>query len=245
MTGLTDLHKENVLWDANGKPFLIDADNALKLRMMTPAEARAQSGYTLYNETASSVITEVYKSAENYETSIMQALKTPGTAEQRLLLSKTRAVFRGSKGRVVPIATKNWGAWLETFIVAQTEGSQADVYKKDAEFSKWMVCNFSATKVPKGYDRSTGLNGEVGVSGGTDGDFAKAVEAAQIFADFKHGQIPFYEYEYGSGYVKHNGQVIWKGQTIEERMAILFELFPKQRRWNLDIRGNRNRSKTS
>ncbi len=233
ITGLTDLHGENVLWDAHGKPYMIDADNALKLKYMTPGEATAQSGYTDYagSGRASETLKKVYASSPGYETAIMQALTTPGTAEQERLLSKVKAIFSGSVGRTVPIETAVWGGRLKEFIVCLNEGLNTDrAISGTAPTTKWQWCDYYASTVPQGKGASApGLKGEVGIRGGTDGNFQHGQERTQLYADFKMGQIPFYNYQYGTGNVLHNGQVIWSGQTITERMAGLFTLFPNQK----------------
>jgi hypothetical protein len=234
ITGLTDLHGENVLWDDNGKPHMIDADNALKLKFMTPNQATAQNGYIAYSAGANTeFVQKVYASSVGYETAIMRALKTPNTPEQRLLLSNAKQIFSTSVGRTVPIKTASWGDWLMTFISIPREGTHLDVSDRTTAMdpkskSKWEWCDSRATKVPTGYDGTPGLKGEVGMRGGTDGNFQKDQEKAQIHADFKVGQIPFYNYEYGTGNVLHNRQIIWNGQPITERMAGLFTLFPNQ-----------------
>ncbi len=234
ITGLTDLHGENVLWDIDGKPHMIDADNALKLKFMTPSQATAQNGYIAYSPDANTeFVRKVYASSVGYETAIMKALKTPSTPEQRLLLSKAKEIFSTSVGRTVPIKTASWGDWLMTFISIPREGTNLDISDRTTASdpkskSKWEWCDSRATKVPTGADGTPGLKGEVGLRSGTDGNFQKDREKAQIYADFKVGQIPFYNYEYGTGNVKHNGQIIWNGQPITERMAGLFTLFPNQ-----------------
>jgi hypothetical protein len=231
ITGLTDLHGENVLWDAaTGKPYMIDADNALKLQYMTPGQATAQNGYLAYNNQAGTVLNEVYNGAVGYETALLRALQNPTSFEQILLLDKVKDVFAASVGRTVPIETAVWGNRLKVFIMTPNVGQPADAPVQGVEpNTKWQWCNYWAATVPTGAGANApGLQGEVGVRNGTNGNFLPGVEAAQLFADFKVGQIPFYNYEYGTGYVKHNGQTVWHGQPIGERMQGLFALFPNQ-----------------
>ena len=45
LAGLKDLHHENIIW-VNGKPFLIDADNALNFTEMK--RPSVQAGFTKY-----------------------------------------------------------------------------------------------------------------------------------------------------------------------------------------------------
>jgi hypothetical protein len=229
MTGLTDLHGENILW-RDGKPYMIDADNALKLKYMTPDQATAQSGYTAYSRDASPALTEVYNSSVGYETSLMEALQTPNSWAQLRILKKVKEIFAASIGRTVPIETGVWGNRLMSYIATREVGDPGDVPVDGVESTtKWQWCNYWATTVPTGRGANApGLRGEVGVRLGTDGNFQPVAEAAQLFADFKVGQIPFYNYRYGDGYVLHNGQVVWHGQPIAERMEGLFALFPRQ-----------------
>lgn len=231
ITGLTDLHGENVLW-RDGKPYMIDADNALKLKFMTPSKATAQSGYTAYSKDASPALKEIYAGSEDYETSILQALQNPDSPERRRLLLKVQEIFAASVGRTVPIETGVWAGRLKDYIACSTvgdPGNRPEVGKVPT--TKWQWCNYWASTVPTGKGANApGLNGEVGVRNGTDGNFQAPVEAAQLFADFKVGQIPFYNYRYVDGKVLHNGQVVWDGQPIAERMAGLFALFPNQDR---------------
>ncbi|GEM_PF-2656234 len=239
MTGLTDLHGENILWDAQNRPFMIDADNALKLKFMTPGEATPQNGYRLYSNTITDqVLQNIYAGAVGYETAILDALSNPSTREHYFLLDKVKQIFAASTGRTVPIETAAWGRALGNFISLRTVGVQgAGPVAPGATPTKWQWCEILASRVPKGKNtpglavgtlQAPGLEGEVGVRDGGNGNFNAAAEAAQLFADFKAGQIPFYNYEYGSGHVLHNNQVIWHGQTINERMRVLFRLFPRQ-----------------
>jgi len=230
ITGLTDLHGENVLWDANGKPYMIDADNALKLQYMTPGQATAQNGYKAYSNQTSTALTEVYNSSVGYETALLRALQNPTSLEQSILLMQVRDIFAASVGRTVPIETAVWGGRLKSFIMTPTVGLPTDVPVPNVPpTTKWQWCNYWADTVPTGRGANApGLVGEVGRANGTNGNFLPNVEAAQLFADFTVGQIPFYNYRYGNGHVEHNGQLIWHGQPIGERMAGLFALFPNQ-----------------
>lgn len=229
ITGLTDLHGENVLW-RNGKPYFIDADNALKLKYMKPDEASEQSGYTAYNQNVGTTLKEVYDTSIPYETKLLEALHNPQSWAQERLLKKVKEIFAASVGRTVPIETGVWGNRLMQFIMTSDVGLPTDAPIPGQEpTTKWQWCNYWATTVPTGRGaHAPGLVGEVGMRRGTNGNFQPNIEAAQLFADFKVGQIPFYNYRYNDGYVLHNGQVIWHGQPIAERMEGLFALFPRQ-----------------
>ncbi|BDD06447.1 eCIS core domain-containing protein [Aureibacter tunicatorum] len=228
VTGLTDLHHENVLWDNNGKPYLIDADNALKMKYMNPQTASLQTGFSDYGITKEQQ-DNIYNGADDYESSFLQALKDPNSQPQRRLLLKVKQAFANSRGRTVPIETKAWGGRLKAFILTRELGQDTDTYQNDPVSTKWEYCDKFADSLPEGKGvEAPGLEGEVGIRNGTNGNFQHDTEKAQIFADLTVGQIPFYVYRYDNGHILHNDQVIWHGQTIDERMAGLFERFPNQ-----------------
>ena len=229
MTGLTDLHGENVMWGPDGKPRMIDADNALKLKFMTPDQATSQKGFTFFNPNADNTfVRNVYANAPTYETEILRALRAPNTPEKQLLLSKVREMFATTEGRTVPVETATWGAKLRSFITLAEKGTMHNRVVVNNNPTKWQLAHALAAKLPTGIGDAPGLLGETGKKAGTDGNFRADREAQQIYADFTVGQIPFYTYHYGSGQVKHNGMFIWNGQPVAERMAGLFRLFPNQ-----------------
>jgi hypothetical protein len=234
MAGLSDQHGENVLWH-NGRPYMIDADNALKLKYMTndTATTSIQNGFLFYGggaANANPLFNGVMANAVGFETDILEQLQNPTSAASRRLLVHVKAAFTGQTGRTVPIETAVWGQRLQTFIQCPTVGLPTDMpMPGQAPTTRWQWCNYWADTVPTGRGASApGLQGEAGMRGGGNGDFKPALEAAEIFADFTVGQIPFYNYRYGDGRVFHNGTRIWKGQTIHERMAGLFARFPNQ-----------------
>ena len=232
MTGLSDQHGENVLWH-NGRPYMIDADNALKLKYMTtdPNTTSMQSGFAaMSGDNTDPVMRGVMSNARPYETQILDALRNPQSDATRQLLQRAEAAFTGQTGRTVPIETAVWGTRLQVFIGCGNDGHAADVpLPGPDQNTRWQYCNKWAQSVTNGGGANApGLLGEVGVAHGTNGNFQPLVEAAQIFADFKVGQIPFYNYRYADGKILHNGQEIWDGQPIAERMAGLFALFPNQ-----------------
>ena len=50
-------------------------------------------------------------------------------------------------------------------------------------------------------------------------------ERAQLKKDFDAGVIPFYEYDFTSGRVTHNGQHIWNGLTVDQAIGALLDRF--------------------
>lgn len=234
MTGLSDQHGENVIWDANGRPYMIDADNALKLKYMTTAATTSiQNGFLLYaggGSPQNPTLRGVMNKAVGYETSILEQLQNPTSDESERLLLRVKQAFAGQTGRTVPIETSLWGQRLQEFIVTPNEGAADLGYDPGRPpTTRWEWCHKWAATVPTGQGAAApGLDGETGRADGTDGEFDADAEAAAIHADFTVGQIPFYNYRYGDGAVFHNGVRIWSGQSLAARMAGLFALFPNQ-----------------
>ena len=234
MAGLSDQHGENVLWH-NGRPYMIDADNVLKLKYMTTdtATTTIQNGFLFYGggaANANPLFNDVMRNAVGFETDIMEQLQNPTSVASRRLLLAVKQAFSAQTGRTVPIETAVWGQRLQSFIQCSTVGLPTDLpVHGQPPTSRWQWCNYWADTVPTGRGAAApGLEGEAGMRGGGNGNFLPALEAAEIYADFTVGQIPFYNYRYGDGKVLHNGTEIWDGQTLDERMAGLFALFPNQ-----------------
>lgn len=68
---------------------------------------------------------------------------------------------------------------------------------------------------------SPGLRREVG----GNGELIQGTVIAETFSDFEKGQIPFYTYDYTSGSVEQNGQLIWAGRTLAETITALKQRF--------------------
>ena len=141
-----------------------------------------------------------------------------------------KATFAATTGHTVPIETAVWGGRLKDFIRCSDAGVRDEAHVNgQMPTTRWQWCSYWAATVPDGRGaHAPGLNGEVGVRNGTNGNFDAGEEARQIHADFTVGQIPFYNYRYRDGHVLHNTQHIWDGEPLGERMAGLFQLFPRQ-----------------
>jgi len=50
-------------------------------------------------------------------------------------------------------------------------------------------------------------------------------EKAETKTDMDMGSVPFYEYEYDTGYVTHNGKHIYNGVTLREAMNDMVQRF--------------------
>jgi hypothetical protein len=224
LAGLSDVHRDNVLWDRQGNPYFIDADNALNAaRLQTPT---SQTGFSDYNPGRTQTdIDALNRNLAASRSRIVQALRLNSTP----LLAAVQAAFTNTVGRVVPMYTNHWANRLKLAgYITANDGSPADGIGADRTFSRWFLANKSAAKVPDGApdrDGGPGLVGESGVAA-TGRHYNPAVEAAQIKADLDQGKIPFYNYDYTSGHVTHNGQVVWHGQTLADAVAILRAKFP-------------------
>lgn len=231
--GLSDLHYENVLW-RDGKPYFIDADNAMnnaRLRHTSHRVAEKQTGFSRFNPEAEAEEREKIKeSPEESQSKIMQSLLAE--EDQEPIIDAVRAAFAGKKGRVVPIATGSWAAVLKGVYIRSSDGQYADRLPTE---SKWSIAHRQSEKVPTGTPGTPepGLEGEAGIAQ-AGRVYAQAQEAREIKADYDQGKIPFYNYAYDTGYVTHNGQIVWNGQPLAESLEILLEKFPNQRDIELD-----------
>lgn len=61
-----------------------------------------------------------------------------------------------------------------------------------------------------------GLQGVVGPADGRMNNEQKRIAVYNALRDFQNGQIPFYEYDYSTGFVLSHGQVIWQGPNLDE-----------------------------
>ncbi len=227
IAGLSDLHHENVLWE-NGKPYFIDADNALnkdRLGLTMKPQARNQTGFTEYNRDAAiGQLDIIDKKPQDSESKIMKALLAD--SDKKPIIKAVQTAFTGKTGRVVPISTGSWAGVLKRVYIFMPEGTAGD----DDYKSRWGIASKQASRVPKGTPDTPepGLEGEAGIAQ-SGRFFDRAKELTQIKADFDKGKIPFYNYEYDTGHITHNGQDIWHGQTLAEALEILLKKFPKQR----------------
>jgi hypothetical protein len=222
LAGMSDVHRENVIWH-NGKPFFIDADNSLNAaRLNTPS---SQSGFSMNNQARTDTdIGHLTNSPDQSRSAIIQSMLANSTP----LLAAIQAAFTNKTGRVVPMYTNYWANRFKgaSKYITRDEGVNTDGVGADQTISRWGIANKAAAKVPDGArEEGTGLVGESGVAA-TGRFFDRATEAAQIKADLDQGKIPFYHYDYTSGHVLHNGQVVWHGQTLAQAMAILLAKFP-------------------
>ena len=232
ITGLSDLHHENLLW-REGKPYFIDADNAMiksRLDFALDDNQRHQVGFNRYNEGEyRKALRKIEKEPGKSDSKIMKAaLQQPD-----LFINAIKKVFTGKKGRVVPLTTKFWADILTNLYSISLEGAPGDIHDPQSEEkpSKWAIASRQAAHVPEGNKTNRsyghGLKGETGEA--LDGNqYDQGEEARQIKADYDQGKIPFYHYDFSSGQVRHNGQVVWHGQSVEQTLKILLQKLKAQ-----------------
>jgi hypothetical protein len=221
LAGMSDVHQDNVIWK-DGKPYFIDADNSLNAaRLAAPSN---QSGFTMNNPTRQDTdIGHLTNNPASSRSAIVQSLLANSTP----LLAMIQAAFNNKTGRVVPMYTNYWAnRFKQAGYITADNGVNTDGVGGDATFSRWGLANKASAKVADGnVGEGTGLVGESGVAA-TGRHYDRLVEAAQIKADLDQGKIPFYNYDYTTGHVTHNGQVVWHGQTLAQAMNILLTKFP-------------------
>lgn len=223
LAGMSDVHQDNVIWK-DGKPYFIDADNSLnKVRLETPS---SQSGFSKNNVARTNTdIGHLRDDPASSRSAIIQAMLENSTP----MLNMIQAAFNNKQGRVVPMYTNYWakfftlGDYISADDGAVTDGTPGN----GTDPTRWYKANKASLKVSDGglAEDGKGLVAETGTAA-TGRHYDRAVEAAQIKADLDQGKIPFYNYDYTSGHVTHNGQVVWHGQTLAQAMQILLAKFP-------------------
>ncbi len=204
LAGLTDLHQENIIWSGRKgrNPYMIDADNALNLTAMnTPS---LQSGFSKYNRNETQTeINYINNNPQNSRSRILkQVYKEPDKFFE--MLKKT---FVGKKGRIVPRRTTFWGNNISEYIY-------------DKKNYDDITIPLYASNLPDAFDGHPGLKGECGEHS-LGGSYNEKEETKQIREDFKKGQIPFYSYDFETGWVYHNGKKIWRGRSIDDAITDL------------------------
>jgi hypothetical protein len=243
LTGMSDVHKENVIWK-NGQPYFIDADNAMSQRIID--NSINQSGFSMYNTDQTEAVSDDLNNAADRGASnskIMQAF----LADAEPFIDAIEQAFSGKTGRIVPIATQNWANALKSYIPSE-EGNPDETFKDltDAyddilatttraerkergitypQPTRYILVKQQAPQVLSGMDEAeAGLVGEVGEH--PDGGlFDVDAEAIEIKTDFDQGKIPFYTYDYDTGAVRHNGTIIYVGLPLDEILANLLRKY--------------------
>ena len=229
LTGMEDLHKQNVMWSDDGRPFLIDADNVLDRSQMTQTGKgqESQSGFTMGSDERKAAATATHSAigagTNPMNSKILEAMldKTSSVARDKIIAALRKAV-QGKTARVVPIGTATWGGKLTEYL-GMTD-AQKDALVNDAAKDTYLV----RKGVPyKKYDPSGlwGVAGENAAGYRYDED----AEKAKLHDDFRNGVIPFYEYHFDSGNVTHNGTVIYHGAVATAALQIVIDKFAAHR----------------
>lgn len=207
ITGMSDLHDENVLWP-EGQPYFIDADNAFnkdRLAFTTKPAARNQSGFVGYSgNPANEQLDKIQNQPDRAQSKLMTTLLA--TANKQPVITAVRQAFTGKVGRVVPVATNSWAEALKWY-TWHPPGTNAGT----TSASKWGTAHRQSDKVEWGTPNTPqpGLAGATGIAQ-AGRFFDQGTEKNQIKADLDQGKIPFYTYHYDSGHVKHNADR-WSG----------------------------------
>lgn len=231
LAGIDDLHKKNVFFqDPNvqgggrGVPTLVDADNVMSWSQMNRDKPESsgtfvQSGFSSYNKDEAEKNQKALKGLDNSEinSKILETMISDPTRRNEIIGALVEAIT-DKRGRVVPIRTQKWGGLLKDW--PSMEAAEKQGLLESIATEKWLVRkgrNFST-------DYGPGLYGVTGEKAG-GGKFRADVEREQIKADFTKGAIPFYEYDFNTGVVTHNGQEIYEGATLREAMNTMLERF--------------------
>ena len=216
LTGMDDLHKENVFWH-EGRPYLIDADNVLisnQMKMWGPG-AFSQGGFGDYNKQEAEKNKAAIISGKNtVKSKILDAMLNKPLKRDKILEAIKKAI-KGKQGRVVPIRTRFWKGQVDSWARYKSENllglfsSEVFIVREGKAFE--------STQGP-------GLAGVV-AKNEDNPFFDSAAERKQIKADFEAGVIPFYEYDYDKGFVTHNGTKIYHGQTLEQGIKYMLDKF--------------------
>lgn len=223
MCGLYDLHRDNVLWDEDGELYFIDADNALKTDILNNTlRAQGQSGFPIDFRSRNILIQLLYVDPH--------------------IIERTRQAFEGKHGRAVPLSTKylsnikrrlwrfpedfRWNFLLNQYSLKLLEGGTANEIGVPISETTGMdgqigqrESNVMTRIMQFEVQVGPGLIREVNANPRT---FNNELEAQIAYNDFMSGQIPFFEYWYTNGEIKHRGHTICIGKSLNEAFADAF-----------------------
>jgi hypothetical protein len=215
LAGIDDLHGENVFYVGN-KPYLIDADNVMLYHQMVKERAggTAQEGFSKFNKPETQKHIEDMKNLENSSGSLIMDTLLNHPVQREQIFEVLKQAIMGKHGRVVPIFSGNWGLILQGYAAASPEDRNLEV--RDRAKEKWMV--------RREWNQVGGDPGLFGCTfeNQTNPFYAEEAEKQQIKSDLDKGVIPFYNYDYTTGHVSHNGIHIYNGQTLEQAMSRLY-----------------------
>ena len=118
---------------------------------------------------------------------------------------------------MVPIKTGQWASQLKGY---RDHDDYRDRILDDASSEQFLV------RDGVGFDAGVGP-GLMGVCGENLAAhlYDTVAERAQLKKDFDAGVIPFYEYDFTSGRVTHNGRHVWNGLTVDQAIGALLDRF--------------------
>lgn len=192
LTGLWDLHKENVM-RVGGAPVLIDSDVAGRPTELESGPSQ-QQGFSAEDTRQVSEQLKGNKGA-NPSTILDYAMKNPDA-----VIRMVKDYIGDFRGRIVPVFTSAWAMQLHLFLIYNQNKQQGD------------------DPVIKGAELvSQGLEKELGPSKAFPGQYVMN----ELRSDFDKGVIPYFEYQPKTGLVFFHGQSIWQGKNLDSAMAVL------------------------
>lgn len=235
LIGMDDLHKENVMWTPDGRPFLIDADNVLSKNIYEHDRKTAQTGFHPVDShsanpndvAATAAASDAYDASKDLDdtkipSELLRAMNEGGRAAKRVVKIIKRAM-KGQVCRVVPIPTGTWSGRVSSY------GGMTDT-ERDDSLDRWAQPAEMVDPVTRTFDTtvqvlSAGMSGVVGRHP-TAPFYDEAAERAEIKKDMIAGVIPFYEYDFESGKVTHNGTEVYGGvEAVEAWEALMTARF--------------------
>jgi hypothetical protein len=231
LAGISDVHQDNVVY-RDGKPYLIDADNAMnsaRIGLTEHPSFQAQSGFSKFSQGGEQAQRGEIRSGDPAAQAASQSRLMRALADAAApvpVIDAVKKSLAGKWGRIVPVFTQSWADALRGFYPKSPPGNAND--GPDVS-SKWGMAKGLAAQVPDGMDyMQPGLRGESGESPGGS-NFKLHAEAVQIKSDFDGGKIPYYRYAFDTGVVTHNTVDIWHGETLAETFERILARFPHQR----------------
>lgn len=228
LTGMDDLHKENLTYRKRGggggyDPGMIDADNALSKRIFGKLKP-SRSLNSGFEEGGLDI-------------------QTITGIDNNFIINYVKPCFVGKRGRTVPVNTSSlsksrkdfwsyaplefvkgetWDIYLNYFINNIKEDERIRTKTNDqldnsveAGIIKYFLRILEGAN-PTDVMLAPGLKGVVGPADGTMTNEQKMIAARNALTDFQSGQIPFYEYDYSTGRVLSHNEEIWQGPNLDE-----------------------------
>ncbi|MET0908608.1 MAG: DUF4157 domain-containing protein [Ilumatobacteraceae bacterium] len=218
LAGLDDLHWENVMW-VNGTPYMIDADAAMMQAQMTKTSSgdSNQSGFSTVNVAEATQSLQGIKENDpaKAKSKILNMMVTD-PVNRALAITAIQNALANKKGRTVPIYTERWKKTL----LGYQQAADKDAYLDFHCARGFLVRDGKALDGGFG----PGLAGTTGINVAND-VYNTAAERAELKKDLDAGSIPFYEYDFSTGAVSHNGVHIFNGLTLAAAIPLMAARF--------------------